>query len=137
MINIISFALDYIFYMFIRRECLFLPLFTVSSLIFIKRDDNYYIKTIIIGFIYGVFLSNNYLLHILLFILLGIIINIFYRKFKYNYLNNILLGVIIISVYQLIILLLNNLENIIIMKNYYLINLIYIFVVTCFRRIKE
>lgn len=137
MINIISFALDYIFYMFIRRECLFLPLFTVSSLIFIKRDDNYYIKTIIIGFIYGVFLSNNYLLHILLFILLGIIINIFYRKFKYNYLNNILLGVIIISVYQLILLLLNNLENIIIMKNYYLINLIYIFVVTCFRRIKE
>ena len=137
MINIISFALDYIFYMFIRRECLFLPLFTVSSLIFIKRDNNYYIKTIILGFIYGVFLSNNYLLHILLFILLGTIINIFYRKFKYNYLNNILLGVIIISVYQLIILLLNNLENIIIMKNYYLINLIYIFVVTCFRRIKE
>ena len=103
MINIVSFMLDYIFYMFIRRECLFLPLFTVSSLIFIKKDNNYYIKTIILGFIYGIFLSDNYLLHLLLFILIGYIINLFYKKFKYNYLNNIILGVIVISLYQVIL----------------------------------
>lgn len=136
MINIISFALDYIFYMIIRRDCLFLPLFTISSLIFIKRDNNYYIKTIILGFIYGIFLSNNYILHILIFLFLGFIINSFYNRFKYNFLNNIILTIIIISIYQFI-LLFNDIEYISIIKNYYLINVIYVLIITFFRRIKE
>ena len=101
MISVISIILDYLNYTFIKKDSLFLSLFTVLSILFIKKDKYYFLKVFVLGLIYDLIFTNYYFLHAYIFLSLGFITNLFYNKFKINILNNILLSLILLIVYQI------------------------------------
>ena len=101
MISIISLLLDLLCNTFINRNSLFLPLFTLLSIIFIKKDDKYYLKVGLLGFIYDIIFTNFYILNSFLFLIMGFIIFNYYKKYKYSIFSNIILSIIIIIIYNI------------------------------------
>ena len=73
MITLISIILDILDYKIFNSSSLLLSLFSIVSLLFLKKDKNYYIKLFVLGFIYD-FLFTNYLINPFLFVILGFII---------------------------------------------------------------
>ena len=112
MISLLSIILDLLLNNYIKTESLFLSLFTVLSIIFIKRNKMYYLKIFIIGVIYDLIFTNYYILNGFIFLLLGFFINFYYKKIKYGIINNLLLGLIIFVIYQLILFIVLNVTNI-------------------------
>ncbi|MBQ1496567.1 MAG: hypothetical protein IIZ40_04405, partial [Bacilli bacterium] len=94
MINIISIILDLINYSFININSLFISLFSIESLIFIKNKK--YLKAFILGIIFDLLFTNYYLLNGFIFLFLEYIIIKYYKYFKYNLINNIILSIILI-----------------------------------------
>lgn len=126
MIGILSLFLELLFNQIIPKSSYFLPLFTLVSLLFIKRNNKYYIYLFILGFIYDLFFTEVIFLHSIIFLFLGFIIKLFKR--------NLLVLLLVITIYQVLLsisyILINNIninfnEFIFIIKHYYIINIIY------------
>ena len=126
MIGILSLFLELLFNQIIPKSSYFLPLFTLVSLLFIKRNNKYYIYLFILGFIYDLFFTEVIFLHSIIFLFLEFIIKLFKR--------NLLVLLLVITSYQVLLsisyILINNIninfnEFIFIIKHYYIINIIY------------
>jgi rod shape-determining protein MreD len=85
----------------------FKPLFTIVSLSFIylwcfKNHKIYYKTCFLIGIIYDLLYTNTFPLNILLFLLLGLIIQKLYLYFETTFLNGVIINLIIITIYHII-----------------------------------
>lgn len=136
MICFISLILDILLFNIISRSSYLLPLFTIVSLLFISKNNKYYIITLLLGFLYDLFFNNYYILNMIIFTIITYILVLIYKKIKFNYLNNIIIGIFLITIYQSLLYLilyitrysLNDFFYII--PHYYLINIIYIIIIT-------
>lgn len=126
MISYISLFLELLLDQIIPKTSYFLPLFTVVSLLFLKGEKYYYVKLFILGFIYDLLFTELIFIHSIIFIILGLIIRILKR-------NNIIVLILIITIYQILLYLSYTLFNkininlgefIYIIKNYYILNII-------------
>ena len=138
MIGIISLFLELLFNQMIPKTTFVLPLFTLVSLLFIKRDHKYYIYLFILGFIYDLFFTEIIFLHSIIFLLLGVLIKLFKR--------NIFLLIAIITIYQIVIyaiysllniININTLELLFIMSHYYILNIVYYYILSIIYRKKS
>ena len=138
MIGIISLFLELLFNQMIPKTTFVLPLFTLVSLLFIKKDHKYYIYLFILGFIYDLFFTEIIFLHSIIFLLLGVLIKLFKR--------NIFLLIAIITIYQIVIYAIYSLLNIIninilellfIMSHYYILNIVYYYILSIIYRKKS
>lgn len=127
MIGLLSLFIELLFDQIISYKTYIIPLFTLVSILFIKRDNKYYLYLFLLGFIYDLFFTETLFLHSIIFILLGLII----RK------NNILSLVLMITLYNIFIylsyILLNKInisfeELLYIIKHYYIINIMYYYI---------
>lgn len=133
MISIISLLLDNIFNN---------SLFTLVSLIYLKKDKYYLLKCALLGLIYDLFFTDIIILHFSLFLLLGLFINFLNKHIK----NKIFISIIIITIYQILLFILFNIlrykymsiiEFIHIFKNYYRINILYSIILSIIYKIKS
>ncbi len=120
MISIISLFLELLLDQFIPKQLFLFPLFTLISILFLKKKN--YIFLFILGFIYDLFFSEIIFLHSIIFILISLI-----KK------RNIFIVILIITIYQILIYLIYNLninikELIFIMCHYYILNIIYYYI---------
>ena len=129
MIGIISLFIELLFSNIISKNTYILPLFTLVSLLLIKRNNKYYLYLFILGFLYDLFFTEIIFLHSIIFLLLGVFIKLFKR--------NILLVITTITLYQILIFIIYSLLNIIninilellyIMSHYYILNIIYYYI---------
>ena len=129
MISYISLFLELLLIQIIPKNSYLLPLFTLVSILFLKKDNNYYIFLFILGFIYDLFFTEVIFLHSIIFLLLGCI----FKK------NNIFILFLILTIYLTLVYISYSLLNIIninikeflyIIKHYYLINIIYYFILS-------
>ena len=115
---------------------IFIPLFTLSSLVIIyKKKKNFIWYSLIIGLLYGIIFTNMFLLELISYYLCSIFIIIYFDKMKYNLMNTFLITIINIILYRTINFLILCFSRIIkfniflLFKSIYssiLINLIYI-----------
>ncbi len=115
---------------------IFIPLFTLSSLVIIyKKKKNFIWYSLIIGLLYGIIFTNMFLLELISYYLCSIFIVIYFDKMKYNLMNTFLITIINIILYRTINFLILCFSRIIkfniflLFKSIYssiLINLIYI-----------
>lgn len=106
-ISVTSFLLDGILSHFIARNSLFLPLFTIVSLILIFpyfRNNRYrYLKYIaILGLLYDIAYANTIFFHFFIFMILGIIIILWFYFLSNTWYTNLGISFIVIIVYRLI-----------------------------------
>lgn len=106
-ISVASFLLDGILSHFIARNSLFLPLFTIVSLILIFpyfRNNRYrYLKYIaILGLLYDIAYANTIFFHFFIFMILGIIIILWFYFLSNTWYTNLGISFIVIIVYRLI-----------------------------------
>lgn len=129
MIGIISLFIELLFSNIISKNTYILPLFTLVSLLLIKRNNKYYLYLFILGFLYDLFFTEIIFLHSIIFLLLGVFIKLFKR--------NIILVITTITLYQILIFIIYSLLNIIninilellyIMSHYYILNIIYYYI---------
>ena len=134
MITLISIILDIFDYKIFNSSSLLLSLFSIVSLLFLKKDKNYYIKLFVLGFIYD-FLFTNYLINPFLFMILGFIINKIYKTDN-SIIVNIFTGILILFIYQLLLYLtgINKYDFIFILKHYIIINIPYTYILSILKR---
>lgn len=104
---IISFLLDSIVSNLVSINGLFLPLFTVMSLIIIypyfnNKRNKFYLACFITGVCYDLIYTNTIVVHGFLFLLLGFIITRMNLILANNYINVIIMGLILIIIYRLV-----------------------------------
>lgn len=92
---ILAFILDGI----ISRYFTIYPVFTLLSLIFLKK--NKYLIVIIIGLLYDITYTDTLFLNTIIFYSLLFFIQYYYSKLKNNFLNTFVLGIILIVIYRL------------------------------------
>jgi len=138
---IISFILDSIVSNFISLNSLFMPLFTLMSLIIVYPYFNgkikYYLVTCFItGLCYDLIYTDTIVIHGFLFLLTGFIITRLNLIFSNNYLNVIIMAIITIIFYRVVsyglLLITNNIpfSFVILLKSIYhslILNIIFIF----------
>ena len=139
MIGFFSLFLELLLSQIIPKETYLIPLFTLVSILFLKKNKHYYIYLFILGFIYDLFFTDIIFLHSIIYLLLGLIINIFNNK-------NIFLLLMIITIYQVFIYLIYTLlghininlkELLFTMAHYYIINIFYYFILRIIYRNKS
>ena len=137
MILIISLLLDVINYFIFSQNSYFLSLFSVISIIFFKKDKKYLIILVLFGLLYDLIFNITFI-NSILFPLIGILLRFLYKKIKYNYLNNILVGLFILVFYQFLICIMSNLfkysytlnDYVYIVSHYLITNIIFIIIMT-------
>ena len=137
MILIIALLLDVINYFIFSQNSYFLSLFSVISIIFFKKDKKYLIILILFGLLYDLIFNITFI-NSILFPLIGILLKFLYKKIKYNYLNNILVGLFILVFYQFLICIISNLlkysytlnDYVYIVSHYLITNIIFIIIMT-------
>ena len=137
MILIIALLLDVINYFIFSQNSYFLSLFSVISIIFFKKDKKYLIILILFGLLYDLIFNITFI-NSILFPLIGILLRFLYKKIKYNYLNNILVGLFILVFYQFLICIISNLlkysytlnDYVYIISHYLITNIIFIIIMT-------
>ncbi|MBO6195170.1 MAG: hypothetical protein J6O56_02345 [Bacilli bacterium] len=143
MISVISIILDLFNNNIIKKESLFLSLFTMLSVMFIKRDNKYYLKVFLLGVLYDLIFTNYYLLNGIIFLLLGILTKYYYSKVKISIFSNLVLGFLLVILYQgLLFIVLNITKNnintfnefLFIIKHFIIINIIYIFIFSLIKK---
>ena len=107
LISMISFFLDGILSRYILPNSLFLPLFTIVSLVIIYpyfNNDNFrYFKFIaIIGLLYDIAYFNTLFYNFFIFIALGFVIGLINYLLSNNIYTNILMTVVSITIYRII-----------------------------------
>ena len=97
---IISIILDAVFSSF--SNILF-PLFTLVSLIIVyKTRKDFFKYSLIYGLIYGILFTNMFLLELISYYICSLFISYFFKNFKFNFLNCIVLTVLNITLYRII-----------------------------------
>lgn len=139
LIVFVSVLLDNIISIFINRNSVFFPLFTLLSIVFLNlKESHYFLLAFIIGFIYDIIFSNNIFMNASIFLFLSLVIYLIFNKINYNFLSIFLTSILIIVIYRIITYLLfllnsNNSFNInTLFKGVYssiIINTIYITIV--------
>lgn len=137
MILFISLLLDLINYFIFNQNSYFLSLFSVISIIFFKKDKKYLIILILFGLLYDLIFNITFI-NSILFPLIGILLKFLYKKIKYNYLINILVGLFILVFYQFLICIISNLfkysytlnDYVYIVSHYLITNIIFIIIMT-------
>ena len=138
MISIISLVLDILINRFINQDSLFIPLFTLVSILFIKNDKYYYIKLFLIGFLYDLLFTNYYVLNAFIYLIIGFINNMLLRIIDKNIIGYIFITIIDIFIYQLFLFLIFKIfrvnsydlyDFIFIIKHYFLINILYLILI--------
>lgn len=99
----LSFILDGL----IINNSFFYPLFTLVSLVIIfptfnKKNYNYYITCFVIGLLYDIVYTNTFLLNGIIYLILGLLINLIYKKININTLTIIFEIIFLISIYRIL-----------------------------------
>ncbi|MCI9585118.1 MAG: rod shape-determining protein MreD [Bacilli bacterium] len=105
LVLIISFILDSIISNLVSINGLFLPLFTVMSLIIVypyfnNKRNKFYLSCFITGIFYDLIYTNTIVIHGFLFLLLGFIITRMNLLLANNFINVVIMGIILIVVYR-------------------------------------
>lgn len=137
MILIIALLLDVINYFIFNQNSYFLSLFSIISILFFKKDKKYLFIIILFGLLYDLIFNITFI-NSILFPLIGILLKFLYKKIKYNYLNNILVGLFILVFYQFLIYFMSNLfkysytlnDYVYIVSHYLITNIIFIITMT-------
>ena len=138
---IISFILDSVISNFISLNSLFMPLFTLMSLIIVYpyfkgNIKNYFTVCFITGLFYDLVYTDTIVIHAFLFLLIGFIITRLNLVFSNNYLNVIIMAIITIIFYRfvsyILLLITNNISFsfMILLKSIYhslILNIIFVF----------
>lgn len=106
-ISMLSFLLDGLLSRYLSPNSLFLPLFTIVSLVLIypyyKGNDYRYLKySAIIGLLYDIAYANTIFYHFFLFIILGFIVIFFFYFLSNTWYINLLISITVIISYRLI-----------------------------------
>lgn len=139
-IMFISLILESIINLHISFESYFIPLFSCISLILIYKilkynKTEFFVFSIVSGFIYDIIFTNFYILNSVLFLLISFVTYLFFKKMKYNLFNIILVTIICIGIYNLMLFILFNIFNYsiysffdfsYILRHFFIINVIYI-----------
>jgi len=102
---IISFILDNLISNFIPLNSVLVPLFTIMSLIiiypyFTNHKNKYLLACFIVGICYDLIYTNTIVIHGFLFLLLGFIITRMNLLLANNFINVVIMGIILIVVYR-------------------------------------
>ena len=139
-IVIISFVLDNLISNLTNYNSILYPLFTVLSLILIYKDfnrknNNYFIYSFILGFVYDVAVTDTLFLNAFIFLFLSYLIRIIFNRITYNYISVLFISIGSIIYYRIVTYLILNILNylnfniILLCKSIYssiVINIIYI-----------
>lgn len=102
---IISFVLDGILSNYLSNSCLFVPLFSLVSLlslcIYFKNDMNYYKSSFVLGLFYDIIYANTFVFYACMFLLMAFIIKKISGIFASNFLNLSMGVVIIVSIFRI------------------------------------
>ena len=133
MISLISIILEIGFYNYIKADLYILPLFTLLSIILLKKDKYYLFKCFGLGVLYDLVFTDLYIVDGIIYLLFGFII----KNIKVNIINNILISVLFIIFYQVLLFIIFNItkyqiysinELLFIIPHYFIINIIYIII---------
>lgn len=107
LVSMISFFLDGILSRYILSDSLFLPLFTIVSLVIIYpyfNNDNFrYFKFLsLIGLLYDITYFNTLFYNFFIFLILGFVIGLLNYLLSNNLYTNILITIISITIYRII-----------------------------------
>lgn len=110
-VSMLSFFLDGILSRYISLNTLFLPLFTIVSLVIIYpyfNNDNFrYFKFVaIIGLLYDIAYFNTLFYNFFLFLIIGFVIGLINYLLSNNLYTNILMAIISITIYRILTFLL-------------------------------
>ncbi len=115
-IMILSFILDSVFSN-IFNDSIFMPLISLMSIIVLKKkykiENNVYLFfTALIGLLYDLIYTSTPVLNMMIYLLLGIIVIFFFKYFRKNLFNELLLSTILIVLYRTIIFIVLIISNI-------------------------
>ncbi len=115
-IMILSFILDSVFSN-IFNDSIFVPLISLMSIIVLKKkykiENNVYLFfTALIGLLYDLIYTSTPVLNMMIYLLLGIIVIFFFKYFRKNLFNELLLSTILIVLYRTIIFIVLTISNI-------------------------
>ncbi len=107
LIIILSFLLESIATNIVNKSSLFIPLFLLTSLVFLypyfnNKKENFIITTSICGLIYDISFTNSIFINTLSFGICGIIIIKIYNYINNNMFNSSFLNIIILIMYRII-----------------------------------
>ena len=116
-ISILSFLLDWILSRYILPTTLFLPLFTIVSLVIIypyfnNNNLKYFRYVAIIGLLYDITYLNTLFFNFFIFVMIGFIIGLFNYLLSNNLYTSTIITVIAIILYRII-----NYLSVVIFKN--------------------
>ena len=105
-IIVISFILDNTLSLFTNQSSLFLPLFTLLSLIVIfsynLKDYHYFIISGSLGLLYDIIFTDSLFLNCGIFLLFSLIIHLIFKRINYNLFNQLLFSLLLILLYRII-----------------------------------
>ena len=126
---LISFFLESIVSNYINYSSIFIPLFTLTSIVFsvsyFQLEKEYFKICILFGFLYDITFSNTLFINSILFLIIGFITKIINYYLPNNILNNIISLIINIIFYRISIYLICVLANILDFNLLYLFKSIY------------
>jgi len=106
LLNIISFYLEQSMMLLFGDNHLFVPLFSIVSLIMsyhlLRKKESIIIVGLILGLVYDISLTQTLFLNTLIFLLLSIIVLLYYKYVTYNMINTIVITILSIIVYRLL-----------------------------------
>ena len=102
---LVSFILDGILSTLFYSDSLFLPLFSVMVMVvtypYMMHDKrNFLIAIGILGLLYDVVYTNTFFLYVYIFVLIGLIIMLFFRFFRNQIINTLLIGFLSICLFR-------------------------------------
>ena len=106
LISIISFYLDGMLSLFMSKDSIFLPLFTILSLIevypLLKNKNKLMMIGIIFGFLYDVVYTQTLFMNTITYFLISLIIIEVFKVLRYNSFNSLMLSITVIVIYRII-----------------------------------
>ena len=102
---ILSTFLESIVNLLVSEKSLFIPLFSILSLIIIyihlEKKDHIYIYSLVLGIVYDIAYTQTPFMNTLLFLLTAFLIQVFYKYVPYHIVSTSILTVIVIILYRL------------------------------------
>lgn len=104
---IVSFFLDSILTTFIPIDSIFLPLFSLISLIVIypyfHKEENSYIKfSFLLGLLYDIVYTDTLFLNAFVFLLISFCIKLIHEYISNNIFNVSIMGLLVVTIYRII-----------------------------------
>lgn len=103
-INLLSFFLDGIISLFIDKNSIFIPLFSIMSLIvcypLLKNKRKIIIIGTILGLLYDIVYTQKLFTNTIIFFVISLLVLYYFRYLRFNTFNSTLLSIIIIIFYR-------------------------------------